>query len=73
MVCSYCGLPTDGGQNHGTTEQCIQALAVEAQRLRGARVRAVSSPEVAASSPEVIGRESAEANEPDERPEQHGC
>ena len=34
MPCSYCGLPTDGGTNHGTSEDCIRALLDETQRLR---------------------------------------
>lgn len=34
MPCSYCGLPTDGGTNHGTSQECIQALLEETQRLR---------------------------------------
>lgn len=34
MLCSYCGLQTDGGKNHGTTEACIHALAEETRRLK---------------------------------------
>jgi hypothetical protein len=66
MVCSYCGLPTDGGQNHGTTEQCIHALALEAQRLRGERLprQAVASPP---GGPDVV-----EALTPQDQPESQG-
>ena len=59
MVCSYCGLPTDGGQNHGTTEQCIRALAMEARRLRGERERP-------ASAADGIGRQGMEVSRADE-------
>jgi hypothetical protein len=65
MVCSYCGLPTDGGQNHGTTEQCVHALTMEAQRLRGAR-------EPAPSPHDEIGRQSTDVVEPDEHLEPSG-
>jgi hypothetical protein len=34
MTCTYCGLPTDGGRNHGTAEGCVQALEAETRRLR---------------------------------------
>ena len=34
MLCTYCGLPTDGGANHGSTESCITALLEETQRLK---------------------------------------
>jgi hypothetical protein len=34
MTCTYCGLQTDGGRNHGTAEACVQALEAETQRLR---------------------------------------
>ena len=34
MTCTYCGLPTDGGRNHGTAEACVRALEAETQRLR---------------------------------------
>jgi hypothetical protein len=65
MVCSYCGLPTDGGQNHGTTEQCVQALAIEARRLRGER-------EPPACPPGEIGRDSAGLADHDEQLEPNG-
>jgi hypothetical protein len=65
MVCSYCGLPTDGGQNHGTTEQCVQALDMEARRLRGVRERAPFR------TVEIAGR-AADAGEPDDELESSG-
>ena len=34
MPCIHCGLPTGGGENHGTMEECIEALAAETLRLR---------------------------------------
>ena len=34
MVCTYCGLATDGGTNHGSTESCIRALIEETRRLK---------------------------------------
>jgi hypothetical protein len=34
MTCTYCGLPTDGGRNHGTAEGCVHALEAETRRLR---------------------------------------
>lgn len=33
MACRYCGLPTDGGANHGATRECVDALAAETKRL----------------------------------------
>ena len=65
MVCSYCGLPTDGGQNHGTTEQCVRALDTEARRLRGVRERAPST------TVEIGGR-TTDAGEADEELESSG-
>jgi hypothetical protein len=65
MVCSYCGLPTDGGQNHGTTEQCVQALDMEARRLRGVWERAPSRTV-------EIGRRTADAGDADEEVESSG-
>ena len=34
MTCIYCGLNTDGGRNHQTMAACVEALTVEAERLR---------------------------------------
>ena len=36
MPCIHCGLPTDGEENHGTIEACIEALIAETMRLRKA-------------------------------------
>jgi hypothetical protein len=36
MPCIHCGLPTDGEENHGTIEACIEALIEETMRLRKA-------------------------------------
>ena len=36
MPCIHCGLPTDGEENHGTIEACIEALIAETMRLRRA-------------------------------------
>jgi hypothetical protein len=33
MACRYCGLPTDGGANHGASSECVAALAREAERI----------------------------------------
>ena len=46
MPCNYCGLPTDGGTNHGTSEDCIHALLTETQRLRK-DMRAIDAREAA--------------------------
>ena len=34
MPCIHCGLPTAGEANHGTMQECIEALVAEAMRLR---------------------------------------
>jgi hypothetical protein len=34
MTCIYCGLTTDGGRNHQTMVACVEALTLEADRLR---------------------------------------
>ena len=34
MPCIHCGLPTAGEENHGTMEECIEALVAETLRLR---------------------------------------
>jgi len=49
MACMYCGLPTDGGANHGTSEGCIHALQDETQRLRR-DVRAIEARDTARRS-----------------------
>ena len=36
MPCIHCGLPTRGEANHGTMEECIEALVAETMRLRKA-------------------------------------
>jgi hypothetical protein len=36
MPCIHCGLPTNGEENHGTIEACIEALIAETMRLRKA-------------------------------------
>jgi hypothetical protein len=35
MVCDWCGVATQSG-NHGSTEECVQALQLEVARLQHA-------------------------------------
>jgi hypothetical protein len=55
MTCRYCGLPTDGGANHGGTGECVAALKAEAERLLKTRDTTVRLPKPAISdaSPNV--------------------
>jgi hypothetical protein len=49
MACRYCGLPTDGGENHGGNRECLAALKAEAERLLKTRDHTVRLPKPATS------------------------
>jgi hypothetical protein len=47
MACRYCGLPTDGGADHGGNNECLAALKAEAERLHKTLHTAVRLPKPA--------------------------
>jgi hypothetical protein len=49
MTCRYCGLPTDGGENHGGNRECLAALKAEAERLLKTKDHTVRLPKPATS------------------------
>ena len=55
MACRYCGLPTDGGADHGGSHECVAALKAEVERLLKTRDSTVRLPKPAttAASPDV--------------------
>jgi len=50
MACRYCGLPADGGADHGGSHECVAALKAEVERLLKTRDSTVRLPKPATSA-----------------------